>query len=359
MKKIAIAAAAAALALALAGCAAPAASSSSAAPEASSSSASASSSAPTINWKTVKTADEAAKGAGIDSFGVMQEIKIDDATYKNPAFSYAEGVANANYETGAIGVIVRKADGKHTAPLTDRDTAEFAETWTKSYEDLDVTLYGPAKGAATVVTWKDGTAEYGVTYQGLGGEEVTMDSDDVAAVVKGIKEANTKEPEKKDEEESDSAESKYISEQAAKDAAVAYMNSGVPDEVTAELVEGGDAPHYVVTINYGGDIQTVEVDALTGDVWSATSSRNDDDDDDDDDADDDNDADDDDDDDGNYIGEKAAENAAISSEGTENLIDVDSELVVGGDAPHYDVTLNYGGGDIRTVQVDALTGDVW
>ena len=159
---------------------------------------------------------------------------------------------------------------------------------------------------------------------------------------------NTKEPEKKDEEESDSAESKYISEQAAKDAAVAYMNSGVPDEVSAELVVGGDAPHYVVSINYGGDIQTVE-------VWSATSSRNDDDDDDDDDADDD----DDDDDDGNYIGEKAAENAAISSEGTENLIDVDSELVVGGDAPHYDVTLNYGGGDIRTVQVDALTGDVW
>ena len=108
----------------------------------------------------------------------------------------------------------------------------------------------------------------------------------------------------------------------------------------------------MVSINYGGDIQTVEVDALTGNVWSATNTNNNNDGDD-------NDADDDDNDDGNYVGEKAAENAAISSMGSENLIDVDSELVVGGDAPHYVVTLNYGGGDIRTVEVDALTGNVW
>ena len=287
--------------------------------------------------------------------------------HKRPAFSYAEGVANANYETGAIGVIVRKADGNHTAPLTDRDATEFAEAWTKSYEGLDVTLHGPAKGAATVVTWKDGTAEYGVTYQGLGGEEVTMDSDDVAAIVKGIKEANTEQPVVKNESKpanteasaESSTKSEYVSEQTAMDAAVAYMNSGVPDEVAAELVEGSDAPHYVVTINYGGDIQTVEVDALTGDVWSATDADNDDDDDDDaDDTDDaDNDADDDADD--SYIGDDAAEQAAIASVDSGDPIDVESELVVGGDAPHYVVTLNYGGGDIQTVEVDAMTGDVW
>ena len=354
MKKIIATAAAAALALALAGCAAPAASSSSAAPETSSPSASASSSAPAtpaISWTTVKTADEAAKGAGIGTFGVMETIEIDKTTYKDPAFSYAEGVASANYETGAIGVIVRKADGKHTAPLTDRDYAEFAETWTKTYEDLDVTLYGPAKGAATVVTWKDGTAEYGVTYQGLGGEEVTMDSDDVEAIVEGIKKANAQEPGKS---EPANTGSEYISEQAAKDAAVTFMSSGVPIEVTAELVVGGDAPHYLVTANYGGgDIKTVEVDALTGEVWPSTYTGGDDAvDNDGDDADDDNAG-------SSYISDDAAEQAAIASEGAGDPIDVDSELAVGGDAPHYVVTINYGGGDIRTVEVDALTGEVW
>ena len=62
---------------------------------------------------------------------------------------------------------------------------------------------------------------------------------------------------------------------------------------------------------------------------------------------------------GGYISDEAAEQAAIASVGAGDPIDVDSDLEVGGDAPHYVVTLNYGGGDIRTVEVDALTGEVW
>jgi hypothetical protein len=214
MKKIAVLAFATALALALVGCGSSSAPSSSASSEespsvsdvaessssASESSESASSqSVDAIAWNDVKTADDAAKGAGFDKFGVMDKITIDDVEYSNPAFSYAGGVAQAMYEKGAIGIIVRKADGKHDVPLTDRDTTEFAQKWAKSYENLDVTLYGPAKGAATVITWSDGTQDFGVTYQGLGGEEVTLDSDEVDAIVKGLKEANTKEQPKKED----------------------------------------------------------------------------------------------------------------------------------------------------------------
>ena len=217
MRRIATIAAAAVLALALAGCASSAPSSSSA-PSASSESSALSASEPTvsssssasaqstaaINWTKVKSAEEAAKGAKIDKFGVMDQIIANDTEFKDPAFAYADGVAQALYETGAMAIDVRKADGSHKTPLSDRDKTEFAQTWSKSYEDLDVTLYGPATGAATVFSWADGTQQYCVTFQGLGGEEVTMDSDDVAMIVKGMKEANAK-TEQKAEEKSEEA----------------------------------------------------------------------------------------------------------------------------------------------------------
>ena len=129
----------------------------------------------------------------------MERIIVDDVEYADPTFAYAGGVAQATYEKGAVAVVVRKASGKHDVPLTDRDTTEFSQKWSKSYEDLDVNLYGPAKGAATVITWSDGTQDFGVTSQGLGGEEVTMDSDDVSSIVKGFKEANAKEQPKQEQ----------------------------------------------------------------------------------------------------------------------------------------------------------------
>ena len=144
-----------------------------------------------VKWTDAATAEDAAKGAGLTKFGVMDTVKIGDNEFKDPTFSYSEGVAQAMYETGAVGLIVRKSDAQHTSLLTDRKASEFANTWTKSYEGLDVTLWGEGKDAATVVEWTDGNQNYGVTYQGLGGEEVTMQSSEVAAIVKNLKAANT------------------------------------------------------------------------------------------------------------------------------------------------------------------------
>lgn len=125
--------------------------------------------------------------------------------------------------------------------LTDRDKTEFSNTWTKPYEGLDVTMYGPAKGAATVVTWADGTASYGVTYQGLGGEEVTMDSDEVAAIVKGIKEANTKK-EKTEKKEEPAQVEEPVQEQQASDPSEGQLTITQEDATrAAEEASGGQA----------------------------------------------------------------------------------------------------------------------
>ena len=57
------------------------------------------------------------------------------------------------YEQGATAVFVRKADGKHTAPLTDRDKVDFDVKWVENLNGVDVTLYGDKEGAATVIDW--------------------------------------------------------------------------------------------------------------------------------------------------------------------------------------------------------------
>lgn len=144
----------------------------------------------TINWIDVADAEAAAKGAGIEQFDVPESITIGNITFTNPKFSYAGGVAQALYESGAAGLFVRKGEGAYTAPLTDRDKSEFTSEWTESYDGLDVTLYGATQAEATVMTWADGTANYGVTYQGLGGEELSMNDSESAAVVKAVREAN-------------------------------------------------------------------------------------------------------------------------------------------------------------------------
>lgn len=135
---------------------------------------------------SASSAMEAASGAGLSSFGVMDSFTLEENTFANPTFAYSTGVAQATYEQGAIAIIVRKGDANGNAQLTDRALSEFKQNWNKSIGDIQVTLYGSAKGAATYFTWKSGTSAYGVTYQGLGGDEMSMDSDDVALLVRSI-----------------------------------------------------------------------------------------------------------------------------------------------------------------------------
>ena len=238
MKKLPLFVAVMALALALAGCGSQTASSSTAESSSSAEQSSvAEQSVATVNWTEAANADEAAAGAGLDKFGVMDKIIADDMEFTEPKFAYAEGVAQALYEQPASQVDVRKGASGHKTPLTDRDTTEFANKWTKSYEDLDVTLYGPAKGAATVFTWSDGTQDYGVTFQGLGGDELSLDSDEVAAIVKGLKEANaTEAPAAEPAEEQDDGlvEVPYVIGMAAADAAATIEQAGLSPDGAAE-----------------------------------------------------------------------------------------------------------------------------
>ena len=131
-------------------------------------------------WTKVSSAAEAAKGAGnMEDFEVPQQLKINDLTFSDPAFSHLDGVAQAYYESGAIGIYVRKACGIYGGPMTDRDLESFPQHWTQQVgDDKDdvVECYGMEKDSAIVIQWGDAEECYTVTSQGLGGEEYGMDA---------------------------------------------------------------------------------------------------------------------------------------------------------------------------------------
>ena len=131
-------------------------------------------------WNQVASAKEAAAGAGnMDEFEVPAELKINNLTFTDPAFSYQDGVAQAYYESGAIGISVRKASGIYGGPMTDRDLDSFPKHWAQQAgDDADdvVDCYGMEKGTAIVIQWGDEEEFYTVTSQGLGGEEYGMDA---------------------------------------------------------------------------------------------------------------------------------------------------------------------------------------
>ena len=139
-----------------------------------------------IEWAPVDTAKKAAEGAGFASFDVLDEVNIGDLTFKDPKFSYADGVAQAMYETAATAFYIRKADGIYGAPLSDRKYDEFAHKWTQNHKGLEIDCYGAEEGAATVIQWNVGSEAFAATYQGLGGEEMTMTPDDITSIVTGI-----------------------------------------------------------------------------------------------------------------------------------------------------------------------------
>lgn len=158
------------------------------------------------------------------------------------------------------------------------------------------------------------------------------------------------EPEQQQEEQQAEEEEYvpgYISTDDAKSAAVSAVGMGLPEQVYTDLVEGGDAPHYAVTLVWGTETRIIDVDAITGEVWPEIADMY---------------YEEDEDfvsDEGwAYISDDDAKSAAVRAAGMGLPEEVYADLVEGGDAPHYVVVL-INGDDTRTIEVDAYTGDVW
>lgn len=335
-----------------------------------------------FNWTVAGDSAEAARASGLRIFGAPTKIVIADNTFVNPTYASAGNVAQATYEHGALAVVLRKTASDHQAPLTDRLQSEFATNWHQDVDGIDVALWGAQQGEATVISWNNAGCAYGVTYQGLGGDEVTMNATEVANIVRAVRDANPapqaskqaqSQPRQQSQQTTQTApqatqsQDGMISSDAAIRAAVSYVaGDNNVSNTNAQLVIGGDAPHFVVTFHFDDADYTVEVDAYTGAVWSAVSTFND----------------------GtqqevqkqgqaqeqsqaqasgtedksqaqdSMISSDAAISAAISAAGVSDAGSASASLSIGGDAPHYDVSFTANSANYYA-QVDAYTGAVW
>lgn len=276
MKKLAVIVAAAVLALALAGCgsqasssAASSSASSSSASEASASSSSASVQAvTTVKWTQAKTADEAAKAAGVEEFIVPKagtKLSLGEVTEWN--YYSSEKMAEADAGVAAAEVVIRKGVGngdntqaaKTTGAGRDFSEATYANEWSVNMDGTDVRCYGNEKGKVSKAVWDDGKYSFSILVLGQGDnwQDFGIPEDDIAVLVKGTKKASNA-TEASSAAAAASSDDMYVVPNvvgmSAADAAAAIEAAGLsPDGETAGIVVD-QAPEAGVKLDPGDTV---------------------------------------------------------------------------------------------------------
>lgn len=176
--------------LALAACSGSSTSSSSS--SASTSSASSSSASGQVGladpWSNVASAQEAAQGAGVGTFGISADIEYADLGKPfKVTYRYMDGIAEAIVEFPASEVVARKGTASKGDDISG-DYNTYAYTWTDDIDGISVTCQGNRQGEAAKATWSDGEYRYSTCTRGLGGDtDFGLNHDRLAAFVKALK----------------------------------------------------------------------------------------------------------------------------------------------------------------------------
>ena len=144
------------------------------------------------NWTQAATAEEAAKGAGIDvladlngtqtTLGVLGEMGA--ITYR-----YMDGVAQIFCPVAAVDMSVIK--GKIPCGVdgdVSLDSTEYKFEWTQDVDGQEVKCFGNREGEATKTIWTAGDYNYAVVAYGAGGDDdFGLSAEDVVTMVTAVK----------------------------------------------------------------------------------------------------------------------------------------------------------------------------
>ena len=134
-------------------------------------------------WTDVATAEEAAKGAGLDGFS-LEGGEISLGPVEVTTYRYMDGIAEAAVEFPAVSMTVRKGTGSDDI---SGDYNEYANEWTQNIKGLEVTCYGNREGEATKTIWTSGDYSYSITAYGLGGDtDYGLSADDLNTIINGL-----------------------------------------------------------------------------------------------------------------------------------------------------------------------------
>ena len=121
-------------------------------------------------WSNVESAEEAAAGAGIDSFVIAENPGIDLGENYRRTYRCMDGIAEAYLEYPASALTVRKGTLAEEGDISG-DYTDYANTWTQDVNGIEVTCFGNREGDASKSIWTVGDMCFSIVAEGLGGDE--------------------------------------------------------------------------------------------------------------------------------------------------------------------------------------------
>ena len=137
-------------------------------------------------WSEVKTAEEAAQGAGLDNFNAGAEAELDLGGEPVVTYRYMEGLAEAQIEYPASMLTVRKGVHVEDGDVSG-DYNEYSLTWSQTVGDVVVKCQGNRTGESQKSTWTVGDVDYSISALGLGGDvDFGLNEERLALIVAAI-----------------------------------------------------------------------------------------------------------------------------------------------------------------------------
>ena len=137
-------------------------------------------------WSDVESAEEAAKGAGIDSFVIADNPGLDLGQLFEKTYRCMDGIAEARLEYPASALTVRKGTYAEEGDISG-DYTEYANTWTQDVNGIEVTCFGNREGDAAKSIWTVDNMYFSIVAEGLGGDEdFGLNAERLTAMVNSI-----------------------------------------------------------------------------------------------------------------------------------------------------------------------------
>ncbi len=137
-------------------------------------------------WTEVETIEEAAAGAGLDGFDLVENLDLRPGEMVERSYRYMDGVAEVTLEFAAVMVNVRKGKAPEDGDISG-DYNTYTYNWTQNIKGLNVNCYGNREAAAAKTIWTLGDYSYSITAIGLGGDDAFgLNADDINSIVNGL-----------------------------------------------------------------------------------------------------------------------------------------------------------------------------
>ena len=138
-------------------------------------------------WTEAKTAEEAAKGAGLDMFEYGDGSEISLGKLQTEKIEYMDGICRADIPVAAVDIKIYKGLAKENDGDVSFDENKYKREWTQNIKGLEVQCFGNRSAEATKVIWTVDDYSYAITADGMGGDDdFGLSPDDVSSIVNAI-----------------------------------------------------------------------------------------------------------------------------------------------------------------------------